>query len=284
MTGVVVLGLWLGSIAPCDVAWAEPDSTPAAKGAAASAPTAVGSPQAEMTPDAAAAEATAKAKAAVAASCQKTAAGLNSADLAALKALPTDKQTMLMHAPAAANLMACLTIAENDDRFCKMLADTAQRDKCVQHWKDVRELKALPKEQLKAHLIYQSCIGSTAKADCETVRDAMAAGDAAKCAALSSAPLRAFCAAIATGDASKCKTLPAGEERGRCEAYATEDETRCPKDSGDCRNLARSFAAIRKSGLGAVEDIDPTTAAAVKGRQSCAPYVTEFEHFCTEQD
>jgi len=287
---VAVLGLLIGGSLGVG-AQAEADPTPAAKTTAApvtDAPAAIGSPRADVTPDAAAAKAqaeadaaAAKAKAEAMESCKKTAAGLNAADLAALKALPADRQTILMKAPSSISLMTCLTVAENDDRFCKMLTDKDQQERCLQHWKQVAEIKALPKEQVKANVIYRSCIEGTAKADCDALRDAMVANDVAKCKAVSS-ELRSFCEAVVTGDAGKCKGLPAGEDRGRCEAYATEDESRCPKDSIDCHNMARNFAGFRKSGLAGVQGIDPSAAAAVNGRQACASYVTEFERLCTE--
>src|SRR6185436_11932293 len=101
---VAVLGLLIGG--PLGVgAQAQADPTPAAKTTAA--PTANGSPRADVTPDAAAAKAQAEADE----SCKKTAAGLNAADLAALKALPADKLTNLMKAPSSISVMTCLTVA-----------------------------------------------------------------------------------------------------------------------------------------------------------------------------
>jgi hypothetical protein len=151
----------------------------------------------------------------------------------------------------------------------------------LERLKQVEEVKNVPKEKVKSHLIYESCITDGKKAECEKMRDAIAATDAGKCKDLSSPVFRAYCAALASSDPAKCKPLPAGEERGRCEAWATDDASRCPKDSVDCQNMARNFAGFKKGGLGAVEG-DPVAAAAAKGRDACKPFIAAVERVCVE--
>jgi hypothetical protein len=263
----------------CAAAAAEQNPAPAkpAGGQAGQAPTAELTPKEEATVDPVA-EATATA---VAATCKKTVADIGSSGPAGLQSLSEEKRSALLRGPAATSLFMCLATAGDNTRYCDPLPEPGKTD-CAERVKLARELKAMPKESVKAYLIHRSCLASSAKADCEKVKEAMTAGSATPCAGLSNASMRDFCTALATGDPGKCAGLSDGAERAHCEAYASDDPGRCPEDSRDCRNLTRAAAALKKQGLEGLQDIDPAVAAARRGKQACAPLLADLEEFCRE--
>lgn len=197
-----------------------------------------------------------------------------------LKSLPEKKRTDLLSSIPAQELVICLAVANGNRGYCDELTGDA-KTKCAARYAQTREIKGLPKGHIKGHLIHQLCVRDSPKADCDLIQAAINAGDAAKCEGISTPSLRSFCPALATGDVAKCKDVPAGEQRSYCEAYAGNDPSRCPKDSNDCRNLAGAFAGFSKQGLAGVEDIDPATAAAVKGKAACKALLEQLEKTCT---
>jgi hypothetical protein len=280
--GIVCL---IGAIAnPCAAAPAEqkPAAAPKAPagGPGQSAPAGAAgiTPQAVPTPDAAA---TAAAGKEAASACKKTVAEIASDGPAALKSLTPEKRDALLQGNAATDLFMCLAIADGNASYCEALPDPG-RTQCAGRLQLATELKEVPKEAFKAHLIYRSCVENSAKADCGKVRDAMVGRTGANCEGLSNASLRDFCTALASGDAAKCKGISDRAERAHCEAYASDDPSRCPSDSKDCKNLAGAFAAVKKQGLDGVGDIDPAMVAVSKGKQACTPLQVGLEKSCAE--
>jgi hypothetical protein len=283
-TAAMVLVLLLGgTYAPCRAAPVESGSeekagtskgsAEKASGGAEQAPAAEGTPEAEQAPEA-------DAKASLADACKKAAADLGSGDLS-LKALSSEKREALVQDQKAGKVFTCLAIADDDKSHCDHLAKQ-QKEECLTQWEIARELKGVPKERAKSAIIYRACVANAPKAECEKVRDAIVSGDATKCQGLSKGLSPDFCGALATGDATKCDALPAGGERDACPAYVTDDPKRCPKDSGDCPLVVATFAKLRKEGLGGLQDIDATLAAASKGRPACTTLLSDLERFCVE--
>lgn len=263
--------------------WAAPEagSAPAAAGAdkaagqpkAADPQAADAAPAEQPTPDAAA-QATA---AAVATGCKKAIGDLTR-DPAGLKSLSKEEKAALVQAPMARDLLTCLAVASDDARYCDLLTGN-EKQRCAGQRKDLRELKGVPKEQVKSATIFKVCSTDGDKGDCEKLRAAIAANDAAKCSGLPD-KMMPFCQALAGSDASKCQGMPAGEDRSTCEAFASDDASRCLKESVNCIAIAQSFAAVKKDGLGGVAGIDASAAAVVKGKDACTEYATGLEKFC----
>lgn len=253
-------------------------AAPPVRGEAAPAdtPAAQGTPQENPTPDAAA-KATA---AAVASGCKKALDGLVR-DPNALKALSKEQQAPLLNGPTSRDLFTCLAVASDDARYCDLLSGDDKK-RCASMRTDLREFKGVPKEQFKSTFMYKVCVEHGEKAACDTLRAAIAAKDASKCAGLS-ANMLGFCKAVASGDAAQCQGVPAGEERGTCEAFATNDESKCLKDSVNCQAAARSFVAVQKNGLDGLSGVDASAAAVVKGKSSCNEYMSALEKFCAER-
>jgi hypothetical protein len=214
----------------------------------------------------------------VAENCKKALAGLGSGDTAALKALPQKKLTVLVDDDRALKVFTCLAIADDSGTYCESLPERT-RNECVQHWHLVRELKGLPKESLKAEIIYRACFNEREKEDCDRIREAILAHDSSKCSGIAK-PWDSFCAAFSTGDAGKCTGLVLAEERGLCAALATDDPSRCVKDSKDCINMARDFAIMKTQGFAGAGISDPTVGAAIKGRKACAPLIADWQAAC----
>jgi len=214
------------------------------------------------------------------AACKKTVATLGSGDLSAVEALPSDKRGAFLQDSKTGKVFACLAIADDNKRYCEALPQE-RRDECLHQWQLLHDLKSQPKASLKSILLYQSCLSHEAKEDCEKLREAITAGDDAKCKAMSKAPSRDFCAAVATGDAKRCQGLPQGAQREYCTALATNDPARCPKESEDCTTLVRGLA--KKKGLEGFQDIDPTLAAAAKGRSACTALLATLEGSCAAE-
>jgi hypothetical protein len=236
---------------------------------------AASTPEAEGTPDAEA-QATATA---VAAACKKTVATLGSGDLAALKPLTKERKAALLGAPAATRVLTCLAVAGDSDRYCESLPADGKRD-CAESVKLARELRKLPKGAEKAFLIHRMCLSGPAPSECDQARKAMIAGEAAECGGLVNASIRHFCTAMASGDATKCGALE-GDERKTCEAYVSDDPGRCPKESLDCQNITRTFAAVKKDGLAGAKEIDPAVVAVRGGKQACTPLLADLEAHCS---
>jgi hypothetical protein len=283
-TAAIFLSALIWACSPCSAAPAEGGSAapeaaakdaPAPQGAAAGKAVTPGS-----TPGAAATPA-GESKAEKAATCKKVVADLGAGSLSVLESLPEEKRAALLRARPALDVLTCLANAEDKGKYCDPLPEEAKK-KCLDQWRLVGQLKDAPKGNAKAQLIHQVCLQGSPKDDCDKLRDAIIAGDAAKCGGLPDGPFRAYCAALTSGDATKCKSLTESEERSRCEAYATDDPGRCAKDSVDCRNMAGSFAKMKKDGLGGVASIDPAAAAAVKGKSACAPLLAELERACVQ--
>ena len=215
----------------------------------------------------------------LAADCKKGLSALGGGDAKGLDALEKSQRDSLMMNAAAVNALTCLAIAENDEKFCDALAKDG-RKACLEQRKLIGELKGIPKEQLKAELIYKQCVNDMPVADCETVRDAMTAKDAGKCKGFTKIDAN-FCVALAAGDASTCKKLTDEAMRDVCAAYAADEPKHCPEDSQDCRNLTSFMAAVTKKGLAGVADLDAGAAAAVDGRQSCTAVLAELEKACS---
>lgn len=250
-----------------------PDQKPPAAATGEGA-TAESTPQDEATPDAAA-QATATA---VASACKKTVATLGAGDLAALKPLTKEQKAALLAGPSATRLMTCLAVAGDSDRYCESLPGDAKRD-CGESVKLARDLRKMPKGDEKAFVIHRLCLAGSVKSECDQARKAILASEPAECGGLVNVPLRLFCTAIASGDAAKCGGLQ-GDERMVCEAYASDDPGRCPKESVDCQNLTRTFAAVKKDGLAGVRDIDPAVIAVRGGKQACTPLLADMEESC----
>ena len=294
----IVLFLLGGVCGPRDAAAAEKDSAPAAAAAPQQNPTpgtnpagnspertpAVGSagqageaPKIDTTP-LPTAEPTLNPTAA-AATCKNVAAKLGVGDLSVLESLPPDLRTALLLKPTLVNLFICLAIADDNRRYCDALPEE-RKGECVDQWELVRELKAAPEGTGKTQAIYHLCRKNSPQADCDKVREAMTTADAGKCKGVSKTQERVFCTALATGDATKCNGLPEAADRDFCAALSTDDARRCPKESTDCSDMVRSFAALKKEGLEGAQAIDPRLAAVRKGKQACAPLSADLEHVC----
>lgn len=282
LVGVAVLVLGV-VLSPCRSLAADPAPEKAEKAAEAGKPSASGGIKVLPTPASSAAPTSAPTPdpTEVSKTCAKAVAGLLAGDTAAIDSLPSENRTGLTTTPAALHAYTCLAVASGEKRYCEAL-EGENKGKCLDQLKMVGELKDLPKERVKPEMLHRMCVASSAKAECDKLRDAVAAGDAAKCAGLGNAVMKDFCAAMASGDATKCQSVPEGEERSRCEAYTADDPNRCAKDSVDCRNMAGAFAAVKKQGLAGVADIDPGAAAAIKGKSACEPLLSALQAACVK--
>lgn len=209
--------------------------------------------------------------------CRKAIKKLGAGDAKALDSMDEEWRNSLMKRPAAASAMACLAVAENDEKFCQALPSKS-KEKCLQQHKLLGGLKDVPKEKLKARLVFAMCSENSPTSECELVRDAIASSDADKCSGVSKDNV-AFCKALATGDASHCKGLDE-ETRATCSAYALDDPKHCPSDSTDCRNMAEAFATIKKKGLAGLGDIEPGAVAAASGRDACSGILEKLAKDC----
>ncbi len=190
-----------------------------------------------------------------------------------------------MGSPAGVRLIACLTVAGNDNRSCDALS-AEQKAQCLSDREALRELKEIPKEAIKGHVLRRLCVQGFPEAECDKAKAAITAGDAAKCEGLQDSSFRTFCESVASGDAKKCDALPeassGGPDRATCIAFTNEDGRHCKKDDSDCVKLANSFAAIRKQGLDGFQGDDPALIAARGGKQACAPLAKELESLCDD--
>jgi len=214
------------------------------------------------------------------AACKQALTSLGAGDPSAVKSLPIAQQISILQDEATEAVFTCLAIAEGKTSHCDALAKP-KKDKCVEQSQFISELKGLPKESIKAQIIYHICLGEGSKADCGKLREAIKTRDAAKCAGLSkpTGPWGSHnCVALATGDAKECAGASDPSVRAECAALATDDPSLCPKDATDCTNLAGNFALIKKNGLAGIND--PVVAAALKGKEGCAPLVARLEHTC----
>jgi len=221
---------------------------------------------------------------AVVAMCKDSITRLGGGDLAALDALPPEKRAALAKDGKTVNVLKCLAVATNNGRYCGLLPTKQSQTECLAAWELARELKTMPKEHMKAQIIYRGCLVNASKAECDKFRTAMTSRDAAKCKSVSKDADRAFCAALVSGDATRCKDLPDAAYRDTCAAYATDDATHCSKEAGaDCAKLAQGFAAVTKEGLAGFDQIDATAAAASRdGKAACGPLLADLERHCIE--
>lgn len=251
-----------GAAENADGAGAEP--TAAATGEAAEKPT----------PDPAMAQA-----------CKQAVAKLAKGDTKALSATSSGGGRSLAENGASEPAVTCLAVAIGNVRICDALADPAKKA-CAAHAQDVADLKGLPKEAIKAQVIYGLCMSGEPKQEkavCEKARDAVKSGKAEGCAAFSKPSDRDLCAGIATGDASKCSALADADQRDFCAALATDDAKRCPQGSDHCRTMISTIVALRKGDAKEVEPLDPILAAAKGGKQACAPLLAKLEKDCSGQ-
>jgi hypothetical protein len=278
----IILSLFVvaGTCGPCLASPTTEDPAPeqpAGEGAEEGAPAAEAAPE-----EASTREPTVDPKAAEEA-CKKTVAGLRSGDFSALEALPENERNALLSGPTGVNVLTCLAIAEGNKSRCDSLSEDSKKA-CLEQWKLGTELKGVPKEKVKAQLIYRTCTSNSPDMNCDVLRKAIGAGDATRCKELKEASRRDFCAAVATGDAKKCDTLPQGAERAYCAAFAADDASRCPKEAPDCIAMARGFAALKKGGLEAFQDIDATIAAAAMGTKACGALLGDLESSCNRDE
>jgi hypothetical protein len=215
--------------------------------------------------------------------CKKSVAGLRTGDFSALEALPENERNALLSGPTGVRVLTCLAIGEDNKSRCDLLEEDAKKA-CLDQWNLGSELRKVPREQMKAQLLYRACVSSSGGADCELLREAVGTGDAAKCKDLKDASRRTICTAIASGDAKKCDGVKESAERAYCAAFATDDATRCPKEATDCIAMARGFAAIRKGGLDTFRDIDATIAAATLGTKACGALLDEAQKSCSKDE
>jgi hypothetical protein len=217
--------------------------------------------------------------------CKKILRNLAPGGLSALNSVAPQKREAIMGSPAGVRLMTCLAVAGDDSHSCNALS-AEQKAQCLSDQEALRELKGMPKEAMKGHLMYRVCMQGSPEAACDKLREAITAGDVAKCGDFKKASFRTFCEALASGDAKKCDALPEdasdGPDRGTCAAFTSEDGGKCPKDSPDCVKLANSFAAIKKQGLGGFQESDPALTAARGGKQACAAIAKELESLCDD--
>jgi hypothetical protein len=229
--------------------------------------------------------------------CKRALQELGDGKLDAFTSLPPDQQAALLRDPQASTLFTCLAVADGKTSFCDTLTEQA-KDGCLEQLKLMGELKTLPKEAIKAQIMYQVCSrgvpGEVSQQDCDTVRKAITAHDASLCKGLSQNEGAwgrvGLCPALATGDAAKC-TAPekvhsemSAEQRAAilstCAALASDDPKRCVKKDASCTTLANNLAMLKKDGLESGE-LDPVTAAVRAGRKACAPLVAAMEKGCT---
>lgn len=217
--------------------------------------------------------------------CQKILTDIGAGDRAALESFSSQTRARILGTPTGMRLVSCLAVAEDDSRFCDALPEDRKAE-CLQDREVMRELKSLPKEGLKPHIIHKLCMQGSPKAECDKIKAAMTSGDAGKCKDVADASFRTFCEGLASGDAKKCDALPRdssnGPDRGLCAAFVTDDSSRCRKDSPDCIKLAQTFATAKKEGLEGFRTSDPAVAAARKGKEACAPLVAELKRLCDE--
>lgn len=260
--------------APAPAAAPAPESQPAAAPAAAKPdvpPTTI-----PAAPAAAVVEATVTA---AQTACKAALKGLAEGDIKALDALGSAEREAILAESAAVRTLACLAIADDSARYCDILPDKRKKE-CVDHWTAVRQFKGVPREELKGRMLYQMCTSTAEKADCDVLKDAIAAKQAGKCAGMSQPPLRGYCEAVVTSDPKKCASMPEGPQRSYCAAIATDDPSQCPKDSEDCNALTKSFASLKTQGAESLAGIDPTLAAATGGKKVCASLATQLEPHC----
>lgn len=253
-------------------------------GPAGASPAPTDAPPEPTADPAADAEAAAKARAEEAESvCRQGVTALKDGKVSAVKALPEGARQTLLQGEQFPTLVACLAVAGNDSGICSLLPKEAAAA-CVEQAKIAKELKNVPKEQLKFSIIARACRGNESKATCDKALEAMKSGDAAKCkAAFDKVDMSAFCAALATGDGSQCQPITDADQRGVCVAYATNDPGKCPQDAADCVLLTKTFVTLAKDGLAGMRDVDPSLAAAGQGKEACAPMLAELETACTKR-
>ena len=211
--------------------------------------------------------------------CKEALEGLRSKDVSALQALTVEERNTLLAGPTGVSAITCLAIGNADKSLCDLLDGDAKRA-CLDQWAVGSELTGLPKEQIKAQLLFRSCSANSTGPHCEVLRQAVNEGSSEKCQELEDPSHRAFCTAVASGDASKCEAIPAGSERAYCAAFASDDPSKCPKDSVDCIAMANGFAALKKGGLEVFQDIDATIAAAALGSKACDALVDKLLESC----
>jgi hypothetical protein len=186
---------------------------------------------------------------------------------------------MLLAGAAGIDAISCLAVADDNEKHCDLLGEDAKKA-CVDQWKVGRELKGLPKEKVKAQLMYRTCASNSPNMNCDVVREAIGEKDAAKCKNLKEASQQTFCNAVVAGDAKKCDAIPAGPERDYCAAFAADDPGRCPKNATDCIAMASGFAALKKGGLEGFANIDARIAAASMGPKACANLLASLDEAC----
>jgi hypothetical protein len=220
------------------------------------------------------------------AACKYAVTGLGDGKLSAFKSLSADERTALAQRKGAVDLFTCLAVADGQTSYCEVLPTTAKRD-CLEQLKLMGELKALPKERIKAQVIYRTCSRSVpneaTEKDCDTIRKAMTARDASVCEGLSKSEgawgREGLCPALATSDPAKCNGAPEQAQRDTCAALATDDPSRCPKDAAECSTLVSNLATLTKDGLAGHETV-PVLAAVHSGRKACAPLVAALQATC----
>ncbi len=202
-----------------------------------------------------------------------------------MASLSKEQRAQLVSSHVGQQALLCLALADGQPDHCdNVLTDDAKK-KCLSQFDLLHELRGLPKEKLKGHLIHKGCMEhvlceSCGKKECDDFEDAVDTGSETKCGS-SPEPTRSFCTALATRDPAKCSGVPK-DMRTVCEAMATEDVKRCPAGDADCKGLVNSFAVFRKQGLDGAEEVDPSLAAAATGRDACKPLLTKFEKACSE--
>jgi hypothetical protein len=292
-TGLAVVLTWTPSVWPSSgkpaYAQAAGSSTPAAPTSPVPATSPAVAPAATASvpgsPAAGSAAPVASPTPAAEAACKKALKSLGAGDRSAFKSLPPETQAALARNGGEASLLAftCLAIAEGSTSYCDSLPEEFKR-KCTERLQLVSELKGLPKDELKPHLLRHVCMGTGgSKADCDKLRVAVATHNTAKCSNLPPPWGGGFCVALASGDAATCNKAPDPSKRDGCIALVTDDPSRCPKDAPDCVSMASSFADFKKGGLDAAGKGDPIIAAARKGKKACAPLLARLEQVCAPQ-
>jgi hypothetical protein len=218
--------------------------------------------------------------------CERALHELGDGKLNAFTSLPPDGQAALLRNPQARALFTCLAVADGKTSFCDTLNKQDKND-CLDQLKLMGELKTLPKEEIKAQIMYRVCSrgvpGEVSKQDCDTVRSALKAHDASLCKRLSK-PEGAWgrvglCPALASGDATKCNGAHEQAQRDSCAALVTDDPKRCPKNDPQCSSMVNNLLMLQKDGLDSGE-LDPVLAAVRAGRKACAPLVAAVEQGC----
>lgn len=214
--------------------------------------------------------------------CKQALASLGAGDRSALKSLPPETQDALVRNGGQDSMLAftCLAIADGDTTYCDVLPEEFKR-KCTERFQLVSELKGLPKDALKPHILHRMCMGTGGStAQCGQLQEALTTHNPAKCSDLPAPWGGGFCAALASGDPATCNNAPEPAQRDGCIALVTNDPSRCPKDAADCVRMARNFAVFTKEGLGAEGSSDPTLAAVRKGKDGCVPLLARLEQVC----